>query len=345
MTASDFIVKILRLIKTLRNPPLFIYRLFHYLNLFIPKAWAYYIYNQNKKDYLREGVIDYLIDTYDGSGQSVHPDIIYWNNKYWLVTTPYPYGMEEYENPCVYFGDSLFSLTVPNKPLRTQSVHSQGIHLSDPCLAVNGNQLWCYYRESKRKGNLEENIIWRLLYSEINKTWTKEEIVLKSFNDKILSPAVQFNSFGELEMYYISTLNGNHILVSTRSNHNADDVIQHQVYGVPEEYELWHIGISKSIDIYTSRNNENGLMGLFLMRLKSQHGNMKLYETKNDGIETDWHIVQEVQIPNEVINILAFPYKSCFIPKGNGKILLSFRDKLSRNRMIIINNNKFISND
>ena len=61
--------------------------------------------------------------------------------------------------------------------------------------------------------------------------------------------------------------------------------------------------------------------------------------------DMDWHIVQEVQIPDEVVNILAFPYKSCFIPKGNGKILLSFRDKLSRNRMIIINNNKFISND
>ena len=44
--------------------------------------------------------------TYDGSGQVVHPGIVYfpggWNGyQYWLVVTPYPGGNAAFENPSI----------------------------------------------------------------------------------------------------------------------------------------------------------------------------------------------------------------------------------------------------
>ena len=45
-------------------------------------------------------------------GQSqTHPSIIYipggWNgHEYWLATTPYPFAMDVFENPCIYYGDA-----------------------------------------------------------------------------------------------------------------------------------------------------------------------------------------------------------------------------------------------
>ena len=154
------------LLKTLKNPPFFIYRIFHYLNRFVPKRWATSIYNNNRKEYLQEGINDYLLETYDGSGQAVHPDMAFWKDKFWLAITPYPYGMEEYENPCIYYGDSLDSLIVPKGPIAVQHKHTQGLHLSDPCFAVDGDILYCFYRESERKGELEENTIWGMRYIE-----------------------------------------------------------------------------------------------------------------------------------------------------------------------------------
>ena len=53
--------------------------------------------------------VDFLspIPTPDGSGQTVHPDVVdfgkHWNGwRFWLAVTPYPGGRIQEENPCVY---------------------------------------------------------------------------------------------------------------------------------------------------------------------------------------------------------------------------------------------------
>lgn len=338
MGACTYVGKLIGLIKTLNNPSFFIYRIFHYMNRFVPKAWATRIFIKNQKEYLKEGAGDYLIETYDGSGQAVHPDIAYWKDKYWLVLTPYPYGMEEYENPCIYSGDTLENLTTPKGPVAVQRKHTQGQHLSDPCFAVNGDHLYCYYRESERKGNTEENTVWEIRYHELNKTWEDPELIMDSVDDKILSPAMIFNSLGVLTIYYVSSLNSGFSLVSTKSKGAITDITEQKVYGIPEDYELWHIGVSKKKDIFTNAIDTSELMGLFLAKAKNRNGDMKLFEARNNGLNADWHIIKEIEMPNEIKNIVAFPYKSCFIPKQDGKLLLSFRDNKSRNRMIIMCN-------
>lgn len=340
MSIAWYLNKFVGLLKTLRNPPLFLYRLCHYLNKYVPYGVAVYIYIRNKKEYEREGVVDFLLETYDGSGQVVHPDIAYYENQYWLTVTPYPYGMEEYENPCIYQGDDLNNLEMPQGPIAVQRKHTQGVHLSDPCFAINYGILYCYYRESERKGDIEEQTIWGVQYMESSKSWDHPVLLLDSVDDKILSPAMVYNENGELTVYYVSSMNGMFKLVSTKAEGVINQLTEHHIVGAPEEYFLWHIGISKVKDIQTEECDSNMLAGLFLFESKNTSGKMKLFETRNNGVETDWQIIKEVQMPESIKDIIAFPYKSCYIPKTGGKILLSFRDKKCRNRMIIINNNK-----
>lgn len=338
MSIGTFVGKIYGLFKTIGNPYFFLYRVCHYLNIYVPHCFAAYIYNRNIKEYKKEGVRDFLLDTYDGGGQAVHPDIVYYNNLYWLTITPYPYGMEEYENPCLYQGKSLDSLALPEGPIAVQKKHTQGVHLSDPCFAVDDNKLYCYYRESEWKSNIEEHTLWEIQYCDAKKCWGDPIQLMRSVDDKLLSPAMVYKEPGDLTIYFVSSLNDNYTLVSTHQG--AIEITEHHIYGIPSGYYLWHIGISKVKDLEINTAAKNELAGLFLAKSKENKGHLKLFEARNDGVETDWHITREVQMPEEIKDIVAFPYKSCYIPNGKGAILLSFRDKKSRNRLIIINKQK-----
>lgn len=336
MSTGENANRLYGLFKSLSNPPFFLYRIFHYLNRFVPYKLASYIYKRNQMDYEQEGVSDFILETFDGSGQSVHPDIAYFGGQYWLAVTPYPYGMEEYENPCIYQGGDLSHLKVPKGPIAIQHKHTQGIHLSDPCLAANNGILYCYYRESERKGNIEEQTIWGIQYSESNNCWSEPVLILNSVDDKILSPAMLFNEKGELTVFYVSSLNDRYSLVSTRAEDVNGHLTEHRIIGAPDDYYLWHIGITRVKDIQIEDTDSKQLAGLFLFKSKLAGGGMKLYETRNNGVGTDWNIVREVEMPNEIKDVAIFPYKSCFVPKQNGSILLSYRDKKSRNRLKII---------
>ena len=206
MSISVLANKLIVLLGTLKNPFFFLYRVCHYLNKDVPHWIAMSIYKKNLKEYKKECSEEFLIGTYDGSGQAVHPDMAYLNNQYWLVITPYPYGMEEYENPCIYHGEDLKNLVCPQAPIAIQRKHTQGVHLSDPCFAVNGNKLYCYYRESERKGEREENTIWGIPYNNLEKKWGESSLLLDSIDDKILSPAMIFDNDGKLRIYYVSTI-------------------------------------------------------------------------------------------------------------------------------------------
>lgn len=337
MSITAIIKKVFSLLATLKNPYFFLYRLCHYLNKDVPYSLATYIYKKNKKEYQKCGAFDFLIETYDGSGQVVHPDIVFYRNRYWLTVTPYPYGMEEYENPCIYQGDDIYHLIPPQGPIVVQHKHTQGVHLSDPCFAVNGDELFCYYRESERKGNIEEHKIWSLQYSASDNNWYAPTLLLDSKDDKILSPAMLFDEDGALIMFYVSSLNEKYNLVSMKAG-SKKLINEYEIVGLPSNYYLWHIGITKLKDICSEDHDSKELTGLFLMNSKQKGGGMKLFETKNDGIGTDWHVIKEIELPNEIKGLSQFPYKSCFIPKSDGKILLSYRDKKSRNRLIIIEN-------
>ena len=82
MNINSFCNKIRGLFLTLNNPFFFLYRVSHYLNRYIPRRLANYIKRKNNLNYKKSGVKDFQIETYDGSGQAVHPDIVFFENQY-----------------------------------------------------------------------------------------------------------------------------------------------------------------------------------------------------------------------------------------------------------------------
>ena len=340
MSVKYLFIKSIELIKTLSDPFFFIYRVFHYANTYVPIGLAKIIYRINMYDIKRSGVGDFLLDTYDGGGQFVHPDCTYYDDQYWLVITPYPYGMDEYENPCIYRGDNYDLLSPPIKPIAVQRKHDRGIHLSDPVFANNSKSLLCFYRESEQIGENEENRIYAIEYNKSTNSWGIPYLILASFDDKILSPAMIYNNVGDLIMYYVSTRDDKYSLVSTniKNGSSKSPIYKHRVFGIPDGYDLWHIGITKVTDIDPTAEFKDLLAGLFLIKSQSGEGGFRLFEAKCNNYLSDWFVVHEVEIPLDVKKIMAFPYKSCFIPRQNDKIFLSFRDKKKRNRMLIINN-------
>lgn len=326
--------KIFGLLGTLNNPYYFLYRVCHYLNKDVPQSVAEYIYKSNKKDYQKKGPIDFIIETYEGSGQSVHPDIAFWDNKYWLVLTPYPYGMEEYENPSIYVGETLSSLLPTKTPLATQRIRKQGFHLSDPCIAICKDKLFCFYRESERRGTSEDNIIWSTYYVLDRGTWSTPETLFQSDKDKILSPAMLFDAKDDLVIYYVSTLDSSYSLVKT--DDKASVLTQQIIEGMPQSYYLWHIGIKKTIELSESEENSSKLSGLFLMKSVNNKSQMKLFEAEGSLENNSWQITNEVEMPKQLTDSVLFPYKSCYISNQFGDIFLSFCDKRHRYRLMTI---------
>jgi hypothetical protein len=83
------------------------------------------------------------LTTYDGSGQVVHPDVIFlphsWDGgtaRLAMAITPYPYGDAHQENPSIFLSESGASTT-------------KDAYLSDPALVFDqpGHRLRMYYRE------------------------------------------------------------------------------------------------------------------------------------------------------------------------------------------------------
>ena len=333
----NYFRKILCLIKDIRNFPHFIYHIYHYANRYVPLRIAHRISKQNRKEQREQGIVDVYVPTNDGSNQVVHPDFDLYNGKILLVCTPYPYGMEEYENPCLYIGQDIDNLQPLHCPLDTQSKHTQGIHLSDPCIAVIQNEIICIYRDTRYK---EDTIYLKKLH--IDETGTlhnsDRQLILHSNDEFVLSPAMLLSK-EDLWLYSVK-LKDNYSKLVLDIFHNNDFNLKStqevKVLNEPDQYYLWHIGITTADDYIKVIDVNQKLVGLFLYINHNDTNDLRLYLAEgsvNNPLE--WSLDKEVFIPDEIKKVMWFPYKSCFNPLSKN-ILLSFRDYKKRNRLVEI---------
>ncbi len=108
--------------------------------------------------------------TYDGSGQTIHPDVIYIPGgfagyTYWMATTPYPGGNDDYENPSLLASHDGINWVVPaglTNPLVGMPVCDHN-NDADLIYNTNTNELWVYYQETRRStsgcGSLNRNYV------------------------------------------------------------------------------------------------------------------------------------------------------------------------------------------
>jgi hypothetical protein len=99
--------------------------------------------------------------TYDGSGQTVHPDfaqVTAWPTPFLLVATPYTYGNSSVENPTLFSRGADFEwspLDPTSNPIAVPTDRGRQ-YLSDPdIVAIPGTpELWVYYRQVDAKNTI-----------------------------------------------------------------------------------------------------------------------------------------------------------------------------------------------
>jgi hypothetical protein len=95
--------------------------------------------------------------TYDGSGQTTHPDVVHfpagWHGfHYWMAHTPYPGGNDRLENPSILASDNGINWTVPPGAANPLVPAPPCDHNNDPDMLYNAatDELWMYYLDTRR---------------------------------------------------------------------------------------------------------------------------------------------------------------------------------------------------
>lgn len=138
------------------------------------------------------------IPTYDGAGQTVHPDVVYFQNgwhgyKYWMAVTPYPDTDDTYENPSIYQSSDGITWSVPEGLTNPLEPHPSGnYHNCDPDIFYDSasDQLWLYFAtidsDSQVKG---DQYIYRKTSSD-GVNWSPKEQILSLPYEQMVSPTV-----------------------------------------------------------------------------------------------------------------------------------------------------------
>lgn len=279
--ALVWIKKCVNLLCRISNPPYFLYSVFHNFSYPIPYRLGKIL---NKRAYAADEI---TLETYDGSGQLVHPDCVEFDDAYWLVATPYPYGMEEYENPSVYRGKSMDKLEpLMNHPIARQYKYKKGFHLSDPCLGYNDKKLFCIYRDTRKtSGGVSWNGIFMTCFH--NGTWVRPKLLIDSKADPLLSPAIVFTDNCHMHMYHIRYLEHEKTMIHTEFDRKFHVINQNKVAceNVPAGYSLWHICISYNHCSRYAKENVEGLKGIFVLKNNKKEHAFSLYLSESKGGE------------------------------------------------------------
>ena len=139
-----------------------------------------------------EGPRPVLLETFDGSGQVVHPDVVStprgWGaRRRHLAITPYPFGRAEKENPSVFEGDDGEQWAIPGGATNPVALPTAGTYLSDPdqLWIPESRELWMYYREV----TATDNVIL-LTRSSDGAQWSPAVEIVRAASHQIVSPTV-----------------------------------------------------------------------------------------------------------------------------------------------------------
>jgi|GEM_PF-2373970 len=204
------------------------------------------------------------INTYDGSGQATHPDVLYFENgwggyKYWMAYTPYPFSDDSLENPSItYSNDGVnWHTTIIQNPIDqpTEEELMVGSYFSDPCLVMNGNVMECWYRFVDAQNGTSVGQRTEYFYRKTSSdgvNWSaRETMYVFGPSDTIrygLSPTVIYEN-GKYRMWFIS---GQQAVYYVESSNGVDWTSPQKIDVNWAEGEpatgLWHIDVTKDSD-------------------------------------------------------------------------------------------------
>jgi hypothetical protein len=146
------------------------------------------------------------VPTYDGSGQAVHPDVLWfprgWRGwEYWMAFTPYPRGKQQYENPSIVVSHDGEHWQAP-RGLTNPIVRpgSGGAYNSDPDLSYDAANDRLVMLSRQVSGNF--NVISSLTSTD-GTAWSAPRVVFRRRNHGMISPALILPGSGRPSVYYV----------------------------------------------------------------------------------------------------------------------------------------------
>ena len=153
-----------------------------------------------------DAVVPLSLETYDRSGQTVHPDFVATGPEWthaptYLFLTPYPNGNAQLENPSVYESLDFLHWNAPGGVINPIAAPPEGYY-SDPdaVFVPELNELWLYFRQVT-----QANIV-RLTTSRDGVNWSAPVEVARAPNHQLISPTVVRRGPNEWLMWAV---NGN----------------------------------------------------------------------------------------------------------------------------------------
>lgn len=217
--------------------------------------------------------------TYDGSDQTVHPDVYYnpngWHGyQYWMVMTPFPGSDPALENPSILVSAEGQTWGVPaglTNPI--EPAPATGHYADTDILEGLDGRMWIFFNNGSSR-------VW-VKSSADGITWSDKTQILYSAEEYFLSPAVIVQD-SVYVMYYIDLLaNPNELKRRTATQPDgtwsAPTIMS--VTGTPPDKDLWHLDVVKFDDEYHGFIN-------FCTSETSGGGSLLYFAGSEDGL--DW---------------------------------------------------------
>lgn len=159
----------------------------------------------------------YIETPRSGKCQQCHPKVLYFEERFgghhfWMTYTPYPYGEDSKENPCIVYSDDMINWKKPNGVRNPLDKGNAKNYMSDPHLVYNDDTklLEIWYRQALT--SLKTEVIYRKT-SPDGVNWSKREEMYRFTGTEdgyagfshILSPCIIY----ENHMYKIWAGSGN----------------------------------------------------------------------------------------------------------------------------------------
>jgi hypothetical protein len=184
--------------------------------------------------------------TYDGSGQAMHPGILYfpdgWHGfKYWLVVTPYPNYDSTKENPSILVSNDNVAWDPPPGLINPVAPGNGNLADGDLFYDEASDQLWLYYLDKSSGARLVRKT------SSDGVTWSAAESLASGTANTLVSPAV--DKIGDT--YYVWSVNpgpaGSSTTSSTveyRTSTDGRNWSPPQTANISQRgYVIWHLDV------------------------------------------------------------------------------------------------------
>ena len=207
------------------------------------------LYNMVDNIYATNATSYLTTPTYDGSGQVVHPSIVYdadgWNgHKYWMAITPYPAANAALENPSILVSNDGVAWEVPEgltNPLARPP--SDGFN-ADPCLFMgNDEKMWLFWRGYVP--GTHTATIWAR-HSTDGITWSSKESIIVSTTEGLACPTVVVDASGYTMWTTLATTHPYMLNKRTCATPNGTwSGATTCNMNMPAGFDIWHVEVRK----------------------------------------------------------------------------------------------------